>query len=155
MKDFLGRVFGAGQDGPAERSEVDVRVAACALFLEMANIDNEFSEVERQQILTLLREEFDLDEEHALALAREAAAELEGSTDLWHFTHQINDNYSNEEKLRVVELLWQIVYADGHVDAHEDYLVHKMTKLLRLPHKAMIEAKLRVTGGERDEGSEP
>jgi len=144
MKDFLSKAFGQSSQSAPQRADGDVRIAACALFLEMANIDNEFSEEERQHILAILQDEFGLSEYDALALAQEAAADLEGSIDLWRFTNMINDNYSEEEKVRVVELLWQIVYADGHVDEHEDYLVHKLTKLLRLPHKQMIAAKLRV-----------
>ena len=153
MKDLFARVFGTREEAPEKkRDEMDVRVAACALFLEMANIDNEFSEEERQHILQTLQNEFGLSEESALALAQDAAAELQGSIDLWRFTSMINENYSDEEKIRVVELLWEIVYADGHVDEHEDYLVHKMTKLLRLPHKQMIAAKLRVVSRGSREG---
>ncbi|MCH7549604.1 MAG: TerB family tellurite resistance protein [Candidatus Krumholzibacteriota bacterium] len=151
MKDFISKAIGT-REAP-QRAEGDVRVAACALFLEMANIDNEFSEEERQHILGILHSEFGLSEDDALELAQEAAAELEGSIDLWRFTNMINKNYSEAEKIRVVELLWQVVYADGHVDAHEDYLVHKVTKLLRLPHKQMIAAKLRVLHSDENDAS--
>jgi uncharacterized tellurite resistance protein B-like protein len=146
MRDFFQKAFGVDDDGGREgaRGEGDVRIAACALFLEMANIDNEFAEEERQHILAILQDEFGLSEEHATELAREAAAELKGATDMWRFTSLINENYDNDEKLRVVELLWQIVYADGRLDAHEDYLMHKMGKLLRLTHRDLIAAKLRV-----------
>ncbi len=152
MKDIFQRVFGSEEKVVKRRDEGDVRIAAAALFLEMANIDNEFSEEERQHILEILQDEFGLSQEHALELAQRAAAELQGSIDLWGFTNQINKNYSDEEKVRVVELLWRVVYADGHVDAHEDYLVHKLTKLLRVPHKQMIAAKLRVKqrGGDKE-----
>lgn len=152
MSDFLQRVFGGGEDGRQEesRGEGDVRIAACALFLEMANIDNEFADEERQKILSVLQGEYGLSAEHATELARAAAADLKEATDMWRFTNLINENYSNAEKLRVVELLWQIVYADGHLDEHEDYLMHKMGKLLRLTHRDLIAAKLRVLerGGE-------
>jgi len=147
MNDFLHKVFSSGSDDDdarAGRHDDDVRIAACALFLEMANIDNEFAEEERQRILTILQDEFGVSAEHATEMAREAAAQLEGATDMWRFTNLVNENYSREEKLRVVELLWQIVYADGRLDAHEDYLMHKMGKLLRLTHRDLIAAKLRV-----------
>jgi len=146
MRDFFQNAFGAAGDeeSPSTRGEGDVRIAACALFLEMANIDNEFADEERQHILAILQQEFGLSEAHATELARESAAELKGATDMWRFTNLINENYSNDEKLGVVELLWQIVYADGRLDAHEDYLMHKLGKLLRLPHRDLIAAKLRV-----------
>jgi uncharacterized tellurite resistance protein B-like protein len=152
MRDFLQKAFGGDDDGlkRESREEGDVRIAACALFLEMANIDNEFAEEERQQILSMLQDEFGVSQEHATEMAREAAAQLEGATDMWRFTNLVNENYSREEKSRVVELLWQVVYADGRLDAHEDYLMHRMGKLLRLTHRELIAAKLRVLerGGE-------
>lgn len=153
MKDFLKRVFastGEGDSPARPRPESDVRVAACALFLEIANVDNEFSDEERKSILAILRNEFDLSEEHAVELARQAANELNESIDMWQFTNAINENYSDAEKTRVVELLWKIVYADGKLDAHEDYLIHRLGKLLRMQHRELIAAKLRVLQGDVD-----
>jgi uncharacterized tellurite resistance protein B-like protein len=69
---------------------------------------------------------------------------LKNSNDLWRFASLINKNYSIEEKESIMEMIWRVAYADGHLDKHEDYLVHKMAKLLRLSHKQLIEAKLEV-----------
>lgn len=120
----------------------DPRIAACALFLEMAQIDDEFSERERGMILNILREEYGVSEEFAAALAEQAEKERKNSLDLWHFTELINQNFSKEEKIRVVELLWRIIYADGKLSGHEDYLVHSLAKMLCLSHKELIDAKL-------------
>lgn len=146
MVDFLKRVFGAADDGAADakRPNADIRIATCALFLELASIDNEFSEEERQEMLSILQREYGLSKAHAVELAEAAVEELKGSVDVWQFTNQINENYTEEEKMRVVELLWRLVYADGKLDAHEDYLMHKLGKLLRLQHKQLIAAKLKV-----------
>ena len=70
--------------------------------------------------------------------------ELDGSIDLWQFTNLINENYSLEEKLDVLKMVWEIAYADGKLDCHEDYLVHKFANLLRLNHKQLINVKLEV-----------
>ena len=158
MKNLFKKAFGAPEAGAratadsTPREEGDIRIAACALFLEMAGIDNEFADEERRRILTLLQEEFGLTEEHALELTREVATELQGSIDLWRFTSLINDNYSDVEKTRVVEMLWRVVYADGHLDEHEDYLMHKLGKLLGLQHKQLIAAKLRVLRDSETQG---
>jgi len=153
--DFLKRVFGRSEGGEPEPAggdrEDDLRIATCALFLELANIDNEFSEEERDNILDVLKTEYDLSEEHALELAQRAVDELKGSIDLWQFTNLINENYTDAEKMRVVELMWQIVYADGKLDKHEDYLVHKMAQLLRLKHKQLSAAKLKVLKARGDQ----
>ena len=97
MKDFFKKVFGESESGTAESpgggsSGHDMRIATCALFLEIANIDNEFSDEERQSIIQILQQEFELSEAHAEELASEAAQELKGSIDLWSFTNLINDS---------------------------------------------------------------
>lgn len=153
MLDFIKRAFSAPEAPeksaePGSSREDDLRVATCALFLEIANIDDEFSEEERRSVLAILQNEYGLSGEHALELAQRAMSELESSVDTWQFTNLINENYSESEKMRVVELLWQVVYADGKLDEHEDYLVHKVASLLRLTHKQLIAAKLRVLHGD-------
>jgi uncharacterized tellurite resistance protein B-like protein len=147
--DFLNKAFSSSQEqgtGAGASREDDLRVATCALFLEIANIDDEFSDEERASILKIIESEYNLTEQQALELARRAASQLEGSIDCWEFTNLINDNYNEEEKMRVVELLWRVVYADGKLEEHEDYLIHKLAGLLRLTHKQLIAAKLKVLG---------
>jgi len=122
----------------------DIRIATCALLLEMSNIDGEFSALERESITSILKRNFDLSDEHATAILEASNEELKGSIDIWQFTNCINQNYSIEEKIRVVEMVWDVVYADGRLDKHEDYLVHKLATLLRLTHKQLIDAKLKV-----------
>jgi len=122
----------------------DIRIATCALLLEMSNIDGEFSALERESIISILKRNFDLSDEHATTLLEASNVELKGSIDIWQFTNLINQNYSIEEKIRVAEMVWDVVYADGKLDKHEDYLVHKLATLLRLTHKQLIEAKLKV-----------
>jgi uncharacterized tellurite resistance protein B-like protein len=150
--EFFRKTFGGSAGGPGEAplqpaAEEDLTIATCALFLEIASIDNEFSETERASILELIRTEYGLSEQQSEEVARRAAAELEGSIDLWQFTNILNENYSEAERIRVVELLWKVVYADGKLDKHEDYLIHKLAGLLRLTHKQLIAAKLKVIGG--------
>jgi uncharacterized tellurite resistance protein B-like protein len=147
MIDLVKRYFGksAKQEG-AQDVDVshDIRIATCALLLEMANIDGEFSGSERNRIISLLKRDYQLSEEHALALLKASNEELNGSVDLWTFTNLINRNYPLEEKISIIEMVWTIAYTDGKLDKYEDYLVHKLAKLLHLTHKQLIEAKLKV-----------
>jgi len=148
MIDLLKKFFAkttreASADRKVQTSH-DVRIATCALLLEMANIDGEFSELEKESIVEVLKNNYQLSAEHAAALMKAAEDELEKSIDLWQFAKHINENYSNEEKIKVIETVWQVIYTDGILDKHEDYLVHKLAKLLRLSHKQLIDAKLKV-----------
>jgi uncharacterized tellurite resistance protein B-like protein len=129
--------------------EEALRIATCAILLEMARIDGEFSETEREAILSIFREQYGLSDEDAEALVAAAGQELGESLDLWNFTNTINEQYSMEEKIRIVELVWRVAYSDSRLDKHEDYLVHKLAKLLRLHHSELIEAKRRATGKTR------
>jgi uncharacterized tellurite resistance protein B-like protein len=121
-----------------------VSIAACALLLEMAHADSEFSDEEKSRIIAILNESFDLTEDNARELMRLADLERKESLDLWQFTNLINQNFSREEKLRVVETLWQVIYTDGKVDKHEEYLMRKLNHLLDLHHQDMIEAKFKA-----------
>jgi len=148
MLDFINKVFGAVNKPDSTDSKKvqnhDIRIATCALFLEMAQIDGEFSEKERQSILAILKQEYDLSDEVAVELTKAAGKERQDSIDLWQFTNQINENYSEDEKIRVVEFLWKLVYADGKLDQHEDYLIHKLATLLGVRHDQLIDAKVKI-----------
>jgi uncharacterized tellurite resistance protein B-like protein len=122
----------------------NISIATCALLLEMAHADSEFSSEEKKQILSTLVESFNLAEKDAKDLLELAEQERKESLDLWQFTNLINENYSRENKLKIVETLWKVIYIDGKVDQHEDYLIRKLTNLLNLQHEDMITAKLKI-----------
>lgn len=143
IKRFFEKVAADGQ-GKGETGEHDLLVAVCALFLEMARIDEVFADEEMEMILGVMKGTYGLSAEHAEALMAEADRELEESVDLWRFARRINENYSNEEKIELIETLWRIIYVDGKLDKYEDYLIHKLADLLRLTHPQLIEAKLKV-----------
>lgn len=144
MKRFFGKSTSDATLGEPERTVHDIRIATCALLLEMANIDGKFSDSEKENIISILRNNYNLSDEHANDLIKAADEELKNSIDLWQFTNLINQNYSIDEKIQIIEIVWQIVYTDGKLDKYEDYLMHKLAKLLRLSHKQLIDAKLKV-----------
>jgi uncharacterized tellurite resistance protein B-like protein len=153
MLDIIKRFF--AQTGP-EASEAagrsaahDIRVAVCALLVEIARIDETFSEAELDLILSILKEKYGLSREHADTLMAEAEKELEQSVDLWQFASLINANYSNDEKMEIIENLWRIVFVDGRMDCYEHYLMNKLQNLLRLSHDQLIAAKLKVLHPEQ------
>lgn len=126
----------------------DVRVATCALLLEMARIDGKFSDSEREQIIQTLKDVYGLSEEAADKLIQVTQEQLDESVDLWRFTNLIDQNYSIEERVQIIEMVWRLAYTDGVLDEHEDYLLHKLANLLHLTHKQLIDAKLKVLHGD-------
>jgi uncharacterized tellurite resistance protein B-like protein len=121
-----------------------LHVATCAILLEMAKVDGEFSESERNNIVAIFQDNYKLTAEEISSLIETSEKELEKSIDLWHFTKQVDKNYTPVEKINIIETIWQVAYADGKLDKHEDYLIHKLSELLNIPHKHMIEAKMKV-----------
>jgi len=132
-----------------ESPEKMIQIATCALFLEIANSDEHFSKEERNMIVEILKNEFSLSEEEVLALMKKTEHKLDESIDLWQFTNLINKNFSDEDKIKILENLWKIIYSDEILDTYEDYLAHKIANLLRLPHKTLIETKLMVKKNEK------
>ena len=148
MLDTIKRFFNkdATQDPGRDKqtTEHDIRVATCALFVEMARIDEKFTPTEVDTIISILKEKYGLSQEHADALLAEADKELADSVDLWQFARLINENYSVEEKIDIIETLWRMVYVDGKMDRYEHYLMSKLKNLLRLSQDQLINAKLKV-----------
>lgn len=150
MIDIFKRLFGSAatdNQGTDKSTDHDIKVATCALLVEMARIDESFTEEETDTILHILKNTYGVSADHAAALIEEAEKELVESVDLWQFSRLINENYSREEKIGIIEILWRVVFVDGKMDKYEDYLMHKMVKLLRLSHKELIDAKLKILHG--------
>ena len=144
IRDLFSKISEHGFSENEEEKSQQLRIATCALLLEMATIDGEFSKAEKENLINILKKEYELSMKDVESLITTANAKLEESIDLWRFTNLINQYLSIEQKLQVIEMVWKIAYSDGKLDQHEDYLVHKLATLLRLTHNELIQAKLRV-----------
>jgi uncharacterized tellurite resistance protein B-like protein len=140
----------AGDSHPTRFAENDYRLAAAALLVHAAAIDGNISDVERNTLHTLIKQRFGLDEATTDELVTEATqAELQ-AIDLYHFTSLLNRTLDQEGRRRIVEMLWEIVYADRRVTELEDNLLWRAADLLGVSSRERIELRQRVTG--RDNG---
>lgn len=121
-----------------------IQVATCIILLEVAKSDDEFSSIEKATVKTILKKKLDVSAEAVEELMEMASTKREESVDLWQFTNLINQNYTKEEKIKIVESAWRVIYADEKLDGYEDHFVHKLAKLLQLDHSELIEAKLKI-----------
>ncbi|MFH1147272.1 MAG: TerB family tellurite resistance protein [Pseudomonadota bacterium] len=145
LKSLLKRTALSKCEAPFAQNRMDdLRVATCALLLEAAHADQEFTEEERAHIQEAVKGHFGLSQEAADELIRSSENERRKSIDLWHFTRIVKDTCSKEEKLGILDLVWQVVYSDSFLSGHEDYLMHKLATLLGLSHRQLIEAKLKT-----------
>lgn len=138
----------------SEQSEQEeherVQLATCIILLEVAKSDDEFSSIEKTTITAILKKKFDISNEAVEELMEMAHRKRDESVDFWEFTHLVNQNYTKEEKKKIVESAWRVIYADEKLDAYEDHLVHRLANLLQLDHSDLIEAKLKVKYENKD-----
>jgi uncharacterized tellurite resistance protein B-like protein len=127
----------------SDSAEDAVRLAAAALLFEAAMSDYDLGEEERTIIQQLVREQFDLDDTDASVLETLAQQRVRESIGLHEFTSLINQHWSEKDRLNLVEQMWRVVYADGRLDDHELHLMRKIQRLLHIPQKDFVSAKLR------------
>ena len=129
------------------------QLAAAALLVEAACMDGHFDGDERDAVCAALGAHFGLSEAEAGTLIEEAEAAHHEATDLHRFTRAINDRYDHDDRLAVMEMLWEVVYADGRLHAYEANLIRRVGGLLHITDRERGEARKRVLAraGERAE----
>ena len=134
-----------GEEGlPSSKSLDSLQVAVAALLVEAARMDDHFEGPERQTIERLLMERFDLPVDAASLLLRSAEVEVARSTQLFPFTSLTVKRLDEAERARVIEMLWEVAYADGVLDPQEDMLVRRIAGLIHVPDRVRGEARLRA-----------
>lgn len=128
----------------AEEKELRLKTATCVLLLEAATADDNFSQEEQKKVLDILKARYNMSDEEVEELIEKSEREREHSTDLWYFTNQINQNMDNEEKYKLMELVWEVIYSDGTLDKFENYVARKLLTMLNLDHSTFIELKMKV-----------
>ncbi len=146
MFGLLKKIIGSGlkNDSQEDNGEQKLHIASCVLLLEAAHVDDQCDDDEMDQLIETLRSKYDLSPECVAELIELARAERKNAVDLWEFTNQMNQNYSIEEKIAVMEDVWRVIHIDGQLEKHEDYFAQKVANLLRLTHKQKIDAKLKA-----------
>ncbi len=124
-----------------DRKTAAIRVAACALLLELAHADAEFSSVERSHIEAVMRRHFALGEQDAQTIIEMAEEAREREGDLHRFAALIRDNYDLGQKLLLAEIMWGVVLADGVIARREAYLLRRIGSLLNLEAGYLAQAR--------------
>jgi uncharacterized tellurite resistance protein B-like protein len=144
----------AGDKHPGRFEDNDYRLAASALLVHAAAIDGEMSPVARAKLNDVIKRRFELDQAATDELVAEATAAEHQAVDLYRFTSLINRSLDEEGRRRVVEMMWEIAYADGHVSEFEDNLLWRAADLLGVSARERIELRRQVAGARaRREGS--
>jgi uncharacterized tellurite resistance protein B-like protein len=131
-------------DATGKHDQHSLQLATAALLFEMLRADYNEHPDEYAALERVLQRSFSLSLAETQQLARLADQEAAEAVSLYQFTGLINQHFSAGEKIRVIEMLWQVAYADGRIDRYEEALVRKIADLIHVPHRNFIQAKHRV-----------
>jgi uncharacterized tellurite resistance protein B-like protein len=133
--------------------ETDIHIALCVLMIEAAHIDGECSDAEMAHVVDTLTSRCGVARSEIDELIEQAYQKRKDSIDLFSFTRYLNQNYTKEQKLKVMESVWRVIHIDGRLEGHEDHFAHKLANLLRLTQKELIETKISAREQLKDSSS--
>jgi uncharacterized tellurite resistance protein B-like protein len=144
LTNFFDQTFGNSDPDDASSGEHDLRLATAVLLVEVARADFAEDEFELDAAAELLHSHLQLPRHEIEQLVAEARQHADHSASLQSFTRQLHEELGVEEKLRVVEMLWEVALADSKLDKHEDHLIRKVAGLLYISHSDLIRVRNRV-----------
>ena len=144
IKKFFDKHVKPSPDHTEEVSEHSLQLATTALLVEMMKADTAVSDEERRAVVKTIQSQFHLNDEETNELLQVAEEKIRKATGYFEFTSLINKGLSYEQKVKVIEHLWEIAFADSRLDKYEEHMVRKIAGLIYVEHKDYIEAKLRV-----------
>ncbi len=137
--------FLSGAEAPsAQAGPEELQLAVAALLVEAARMDDNFDPQERAAIERLLAARFDLTPEAVHTLVDAAEQRMRESTQYFPFTHAITTRLSTEQRVGIIEMLWEVAYADGVLDPQEDTLLRQIAGLIHVPDRERGEARKRA-----------
>lgn len=146
LKDLLNSLTGQRpQDTPEARAHA-LQLATAVLLVEVMRSDTTLQASERDAVLSALTQRFSLTPDELDLLLELAQHTAKEAHDYHQFTDRINTHFSHPQKVAMVESLWRVAYADGHLDAHENHAISKIAGLLHVTHGEYIAAKLHAKG---------
>ncbi|MCW9013067.1 MAG: TerB family tellurite resistance protein [Gammaproteobacteria bacterium] len=126
-----------------------LKLATAALLIEMMQQDHEVKDEEKQAVKIALKKKFELSDAETNELYMLAKQEVKEATDYHQFTTLIAQHYTQQQKIKIVEYLWSIAFADNHIDKYEEHMVRRIADLIHVSHKDFIKCKHRVVESNR------
>ena len=146
LRQFIADVVSPTAHQDQAFDDTGYRLAATALLIHVVSLDGEPSDLEKRKLHSLLESRFGLDSGTADRLIASATRAEGEAVDLYHFTSVIMRSVNEEGRLRIVEMMWELAYADGEVTEFEDNVVWRAADLLGVSSRDRIELKHRIVG---------
>lgn len=144
LKDLFDSLRPAPPGADEREAEHLLQLATAVMLVEVMRADTSFHAGEREAVHAALRDKFALGADEAARLAELAEATARDATDLFGFTSRIDAAFEMPQKLRMIEHMWRVAYADGHLSEHERHVLWRIADLLHVPQGAYVHARLRA-----------
>lgn len=144
LKDLFDSLLPPPAGSAPQTAEHTLQLATAVMLVEVMRADATFHPGEREAVHAALRDKFNLSDDEAQCLTELAQTTAHGASDLFSFTSRINDHFDMPQKLRMVEHLWRVAYADGHLSEHERHVLWRVADLLHVPQGAYVHARMRA-----------
>jgi uncharacterized tellurite resistance protein B-like protein len=131
-------------EGESATRQKSLELAAAVLMLEISMADSDFADEERELIESIMIKNFHMGEDESREIIKLAEQEVDHAVSLHEFTRLVNETLPPEERIEIIELLWQVAYADAVLDKYEEYYIRKIADLLYVSHSDYIKAKHRA-----------
>ena len=144
LRTFLFEQRGRADAEDGSHSQEELHLAAAALMVEAARLDGDFDETERTRISDILHRRFALDDESAGTLIDAAIGAVDAIPEIYGFTRTLRQNFDHDERVAMLELLWEVAYADGELHDYEASLLRRVTGLLYVTDRESGAARKRA-----------
>ena len=144
LRDLFDGLRAPSPEAEPQALEHALQLATAVMLVEVMRADASFEPSERAVVRQALAAKFQLAEDEAARLAELAEATAKEATDLYAFTSRINERFDMAQKLRMIEYMWQVAYADGRLSAHERHVLWRIADLLHVPQGAYVHARMRA-----------
>jgi uncharacterized tellurite resistance protein B-like protein len=118
-----------------------LQLACAVLMVEMTHVDEQVDKLEEAQLRRIIKRRFKLNRDEVEDIIELACNEKHNATDYYQYTSLLNTHYSQQQKIKLVEDLWKLAFADGHLDKYEEHLLRRLADLLHVPHQDFIRTK--------------
>lgn len=144
IKRFFDKQLSAAQAESSDTRQHRLKLASAALMFELLATDRHIDEREVAAFKTIMMDSFGLSTTELDDIIKLAEEEARQAVSLYEFTSLINDAYTYEDKLVLIENMWRLALADQHLDKYEEQLIRKTADLIYVSHSDFIKTKIKV-----------
>jgi uncharacterized tellurite resistance protein B-like protein len=152
LRDLFDSLLPPPATASAGSDEHRLQLATAVLLVEVLRTAPDVGAAERRAVVTALKDKFALADDEVERLIELAEQAARDANDYFAFTSRINEGFDMAAKLRMIEHMWRVAYADGTLSAHENHVMRKVADLLYIPQGAYVHAKMRareaMSGGD-------